>query len=811
MSQLLKDIQYAFRSMAKVPSFTLTALAALALGIGANTAVFSVINAVLLRPLPYTKADDLVALFEVSPKVGNFKISAANFQDWRQRQHSLTSMGLFRDTSAVLTMGDFPEKVDAAEVSPGALTALGIQPVSGRLFSNDEEQPGADKTVLISHALWQRRFAGSPQTLNSTLQVNGADARIVGIMPENFTLPEVKAELFSPLALTPDLLSLRRRGNHNFRGVGRLAPGVSKEQANSELQSIAKQLSEEYRDLNNGWGANVIPLREQISGNVRPTLLILLAAVGSVLLIACANVANLLIARSGARQKEIAVRAALGAGSWDLARQLLTESITLAVCGGLLGLGLAAFSLRGLTTLGASFLPIGATVTLDWNVVLFTFAISILTGIIFGLAPALTAGRIDLNTVLRGAGRGSIGGIGQARLRSALVIAEVALSMLLLTSAGLLFRSFSQLQQVDPGFKTDHVITAKVSLPAKQYPGPAVPAFMEQYVQRLRQLPGVNSAGVARDVPLTPGNPTLNFEIENRPVLQSSDQPVANFRAASSGFAETLGLKLVSGRFFERGDDSPASTPVAVVNEPFAKKYFPGENPLGRRIKAGFDDSPWSTIVGVTGEVLYRGLDQAATPEIYYSYHHVSPAMMNMILPAMTVTLRTAGDPVQLSAGMRSELRTLNPQLALSDLRTMDDIVSGSVATPRFRTALILLFAALALLLAVIGLYGVISYSVSQRVNEIGVRLAMGAAKSDITGLIVAQGMKLTGIGIAVGLVASFFAARSMQTMLFGVTPLDWPTFLGVPLIIGLVTLVACLIPALKAAQIDPLVALRRD
>lgn len=811
MTTLLRDIQYAFRSMAKVPSFTLTALAALALGIGANTAVFSVINAVLLRPLPYANPTELVALFEVSPKVGPFKISAANFQDWRQRQHSFASLGLFRETSAVLTMGDFPEKVDAADVSPGALAALGVQPSAGRLFSNEEEQPGADRSVLISNSLWQRRFAASPQTLGSTLQVNGADARIIGILPANFTLPEVKAELFAPLTISPDLLSLRRRGNHNFKGVGRLAPGVSKEQANSELQSIAKQLSTEYQDLNNGWGAMAVPLSEHIAGNVKPTLLILLAAVGSVLLIACANVANLLIARSGSRQKEIAVRTALGAGAWDLARQLLTESITLALCGGLLGLLLAAFSLGGLTTLGASFLPVGTAVTLDWNVVLFTFGISILTGIIFGLAPSLTAARVDLNTVLRGAGRGSIGGISQARLRSALVIAEVALSMLLLTSAGLLFRSFSQLQNVDPGFKTAHVITAKVSLPAKQYPGAAVPAFMEQYVQKLRQFPGVSAAGVARDVPLTPGNPTLNFEIENRPALQSSDQPVASFRVAGSGFAETLGLKLVAGRFFQRGDDSPASNPVAVINEPFAKKYFPGEDPLGRRIKAGFDDSPWSTIVGVTGEVRYKGLDQAATPEIYYSYHHVSAAMMNMILPAMTVALRTEGDPTQLSSGMRSELRQLNPQLALSDLRTMEDIVSGSIATPRFRTALILLFAALALLLAVIGLYGVISYSVSQRVNEIGVRLAMGAAKADIAKLIVAQGMKLTGIGIVVGLIASYFAARSMQTLLFGVTPLDWPTFLGVPLIIGLVTLAACLIPALKAARIDPLQALRQD
>ena len=808
---IFKDIQFAFRSMAKTPSFTLTALAALALGIGANTAVFSVINAVLLRPLPYTNPDQLLALFEVSPKVGPFKISAANFNDWRLRQHSFTSLGLFRDTSSVLTMGDFPEKADSAEVSPGALAALGVQPIAGRLFTNEEEQPGADRIVLISYALWQRRFAGAGSTLNSTIQVNGADARIVGIMPENFTLPEVKADLYAPLTITPALLSTQRRGNHNFRGVGRLVPGVTKERAAAELQSIAGQLAQEYSDINRNWGATTIGLREQIAGNVKPTLLLLLAAVCSVLLIACANVANLLIARSGARQKEIAVRSALGAGSWDIARQLLTESVTLSVCGGALGLALAAFGIKGITTLGASFLPVGAEVTLDWTVVGFTFLVSIITGIVFGLAPALTAGRINLNSILRGAGRGSIGGVSQARLRSVLVVAEVALSVLLLTSAALLIRSFSQLRQVDPGFKADHVITAKISLPAKQYPGPELPVFMQKYVERLRQLPGVSSAGVARDVPLTPSNPTLNFEIENRPAASSSEQPIASFRAASSGFAETMGLKLVSGRFLEPGDDSPASNPVAVINEPFAKKYFPNENPLGRHIKAGFDDSPWCTIVGVTGEVRYRGLDQQATPEIYYSYHHVSAAMMNMILPAMTVTARTQGDPMQISGGMRQLLRELTPQLALSDLRTMDDIVSGSVATPRFRSALVLLFALLALILAVIGLYGVIAYSVSQRVNEIGVRMAMGAEAGDITRLILSQGMTMAGIGIFIGLAVAYFAARSMQAMLFGITPFDWPTFVGVPLVIAIVTLAACLAPALRAARIDPLNALRQD
>ena len=808
---IFKEIQFAFRSMAKTPSFTLTALAALALGIGANTAVFSVINAVLLRPLPYTNPEQLLALFEVSPKVGPFKISAANFNDWRLRQHSFTSMGMFRDTASVLTMGDFPEKVDSAEVSPGALAALGVQPIAGRLFTSEEEQPGADRIVIISNALWERRFAGAASTLNSTIQVDGSSSRIVGIMPETFTLPEVKADLYSPLTITPALLSAQRRGNHNFRGVGRLAPGVTKERASAELQSIANQLAQEYSDVNKNWGATTVGLQEQIAGNVKPTLLLLLAAVCSVLLIACANVANLLIARSGARQREIAVRSALGAGSWDIARQLLTESVTLSVCGGALGLALAAFGIKGINTLGASFLPVGSNVTLDWTVVGFTFLVSILTGIVFGLAPALTAGRINLNSILRGAGRGSIGGVSQARLRSVLVVAEVALSVLLLTSAALLLRSFSQLQQVDAGFKTDHVITAKISLPAKQYPGPELPAFMQKYLERLRQLPGVSSAGVARDVPLTPSNPTLNFEIENRPATSSSEQPVASFRVASSGFAETMGLKLIAGRFFDRGDDSPASNPVAVINEPFALKYFPKENPLGRRIKAGFDDSPWCTVVGVTGGVRYRGLDQQASPEIYYSYHHVSPAMMNMILPAMTVTARTQGDPTQISGGMRQLLRELNPQLALSELRTMEDIVAGSVATPRFRGALVLLFAFLALTLAVIGLYGVIAYSVSQRVNEIGVRMAMGAEAGDITRLIVAQGMTMAGFGIAIGLALAYFAARSMQAMLFGITPFDLPTFIGVPIVIAVVTLAACLVPALRAARIDPLNALRQN
>jgi putative ABC transport system permease protein len=799
---MFSDARYAVRSLAKSPVFALTAILALALGIGAVTAIFSVVNAVLLRPLPYADPERLVMIWERSPKIPQYRVSVANFLDWKSAQRSFSAIGYFYEDQATLTSGELPERVDAATMSPGLLATLGVRVAQGREFRDDEAQAGRNLSVILTHGLWQRRFGGRADAVGSELAINGQKHQIVGVLGPDFRLIDTAPELFRPYVVTPR--DLEQRGTHKLKVVARLAPGVSPERADQEMKALAKTLEERHPNWNRAITAYVRSVNEEFAGNIRSTLLILLSAVGLVLLIACANVASLLLVRAADRQKEIAIRTSIGASPWAIASQLLIESVTVALMGGIAGFFTGWLLLKLMGTLAARSLPPGVDLTPDWTVALFALAVSVLTGLLFGLAPALTAIRTDLNTVLRASGRGMVGSKAQAALRAALAVGEVALSIVLLAGAALLVRSFWKLESVDPGFRPQRVMTFKYSLPPQRYDGPAVPRFHERLLERVRALPGVEVAGATRDIPLSGDNPSLNFQVEGRPSLNPNDDPSARFRIATPGYAEALGLKLVSGRFVDATDGAEGKPPGCMINATNAKTYFADRDPIGQRIRTGFDNSPWCTIRGVVGDVRHRGLATDAQPEVFYTSWALPVEYLGFTQGTTTITVRASGDPAALTSALRNELRGLDPEVAIFNARTMEAVVESSVAQPRFRTLLIVAFAGLALALTIVGLYGVISYSVSQRMQEMSVRMALGAQAGDLMKMVVGQGMKLASIGAVIGLAAAFFLARLVKEFLFGVEPYDWMAFALAAFGVMLVTVLATLAPAWRAAQADP-------
>jgi putative ABC transport system permease protein len=810
MGAFIQDLRYAIRTFLNSPGSTAVAVVVLSLGIGANAAIFSVTSAILFRSLPYKDPEHLVFAWEnkLSKAMRQQQFSPADYQDFRTRSEGLDQMGAVRAQSSVLITGEAPERLETAAVSPNVLYILGMEPVLGRSFAADEDQPGKNHIAILSSGLWQRRFGRDPRILGKNLSLDAGSFTVVGVAPPQFRLPQSQSELWIPYTPEPNDFLPANRGIRFLNVLGHLKPGTSLERAQSEMRIVADRLAREYQESNSGYSVDLVPLRQQLTGDVRPTLWTLLAAVAAVLLIACANVAHLLLARAGAREKEIAVRTALGANATRLVRQLLTESVLLALISGLLGLLLAYWGTWILTRLAPAGLPQAVEVPIDWRVLTFTLAVSMFTGLAFGLVPALASTRSNLNLVLRSGGRGGTGPRTMSRVRDALMVCEVASSASLLIGAGLLIRSLIHLQEVNPGFHADHVLTMQLSLPQARYPGLQVGLFYDQLLNRIVQLPGVQAAGACRFLPLSGSDASLNFQIEGQPRLSDTDQPRAKYRTASGGYFVGLGIPLIRGRLFD-SRDSLRTPKVVIINETAARRYWQGGNPIGKRILSGFDDDKWSTIIGVVGDVKHGGLDLDTNPETYYHFLQIPPEVMNFVEPTMALVMRTSADPAAMTSSVRQELRSLDPSLPVFNVHTMQDLLQSSVAQPRFRTFLISAFAGLALVLATLGLYGVVAYSVSQRTIELGIRVALGAQPGSILKLVVFHAAGLAAMGLAIGVAVTLAGSRILARFLFGVSPTDPITLGASSLVILAVALTASFVPAFRATKVDPAIALR--
>ena len=799
MQTLIQDLRYGARMLFKQPGFTLIAIFTLALGIGANTAIFSVVNALLLRPLPYPDSEQLAWVWMDNRQEGIAEdiTSWPNFEDWRTQNQSFQGMAGVRDRRFNLTGTGEPEELNGANVSANFFDLMRVSPQQGRAFSADEEQEGREQVVVIGHGLWQRRFGGDAKLVGQTLSLNGQPHTIIGVMPPGFQFPN-QTEIWKPLV--PDAQLRTARGAFWLPVIGRLKPGVTRAQAQAEMAGIAQHLEEQYPNSNRGFGVNVVLLHEQLVGKLRTALWVLLGAVACVLLIACANVANLLLARAAARQKEIALRAALGASRGRVVRQLLTESVLLAALGGVSGLLLARWGLDALVALAPSDLPRAESITIDQRVLFFTLGLSLLTGVVFGLAPALQSSKLGLSEVLKEGGR-STGGGGQ-RTRSALVVAEIALALVLLVSAGLLLRSSWRLQQVNPGFNPERVLKVRLSLPPSKYrEGVQAAAFYQQLLERLRALPGVQAAGVTSSVLLNKVHSSSGILIEGRPA-PNGPRPELPMDSVSPGYFQVLDMPLVQGRQFNEQDKADG-LPVAIVNETMARRFWPNEDPLGKRFNFG-DGGRWWTVVGVVRDSRRQGLDAPIRIESFLP-HAQRP------LGAMEVVLRTTDNPLAMTRTVRSAVWSLDGDLPVSEIQSVEQMLGARVAPRRFNLLLLGLFAFVAMLLAAVGIYGVMSYGVTQRTHEIGIRMALGAGPGAVLKLVVGHGMLLTLLGVAAGLAAAFALTRLMTTLLFGVSATDPLTFSLIALLLLLVALLACWIPARRATRVDPMIALRCD
>jgi putative ABC transport system permease protein len=801
MDTLWKDLRYSVRSLLKHPGFTAIAVITLALGIGANTTLFSFVNGVLLRPLPYKDAGQLVVLDETAPKQGikSYAVSFPNFLDWRAQNTVFEDVGVFQETNYTLVGGGEPEQIPGARVSQGMFEVLGVSPQLGRTINADEDRPETNNVVLISQNLWQRRFGSDPNIVGQSIQVSGLPRTIIGVMPAGFKFPET-AELWLPMALNEKLFT---RNDHGLNSIARLKPTVTLEQAQAEMNLIARRIEAQHPVTNEGFGVNVFRLRDNLVGDYRQALLILLGVVGFVLLIACANVANLLLSRSTARHHEFSLRAALGASRGRIIRQLLTESAFLTVLGAFLGLLLSVWGKNLLLSAIPQDLPFWMKFDLDLRVLGFTFGIALITGLVFGLIPALQASKTDLNEALKEGGRSA--GVAHNRLRSLLVVSEVALSLMLLVGAGLMVRSFSKLGRVNAGFNPENVLTADVGLPRAKYKEEAKQIdFFQQLVSRVSSLPGVTSAAAISDLPLR-GGWGRSLTVEDRPVLSVGQAPMINHSVITPNYFHTMGIPLKEGRDFTNGDAAGA-TRVTIVDERLAREYWPNGGALGKRIRFGPPESnePWHTIIGVAGTVRHARLDRDTRQTIYVPFAQIP-------IRGMTIAARTSGNPEALAGAVRKEVLELDKDQPITNVFSMATVVSRSVWLQRFYAILFGVFAGLALLLAAVGIYGVMSYAVTQRTQEIGIRMALGARAADVLKLMIGNGMLLITIGVAIGLAGAVALTRLLATLLFGVTPTDMFTFVSVSGILVLVGLLACYVPARRATKVDPLVALRYE
>jgi putative ABC transport system permease protein len=817
MATLWQNMRLGLRTLRKKPGFAAVTVLTLALGIGANTVIFSVINAVAFRPLPYTDPDRLVMVWNNFHGLGMTQVvvSALEFGDYKQRNKVFEQIAAYGQQSFGLRVGKEPEQVWGASVSANLFSLLGVTPQLGRTFLAEEEQSGRDQGVIISHDLWQRRFNSDPQVVGKTLWLDGKTVTVVGVMPTTVRFPSTDIQVWRPLAFQAEELSERQRGSRGLRVIGRLRPGATLNDAQTDMQTVARQLVEEHPQQytsNMGFAVTVLPLYEYVVGDVREALLVLWGAVGFVLLIGCANVANLLLARAATRQKEIAIRTALGASRGRVVGQLLTESMLLALVGGVAGSLLALWGVDAVVSLvPAGTLPRLDELSVDARVLGFTLVVSLMTGLLFGLAPALRASRTELTEALKEGSRGATESLRRNRLRSLLVVTEIAMALVLLIGAGLLIRGFARLVSIPTGFNPDDALTMRIALPMSKYQERQQQAdFFRRLIERVGALPGVEATGVVTSLPLSGWRNDWSISLEGirgMEGLPTDTLPQANYFAVNSDYFRAMGIPLLGGRTFS--DEDNDGPPVVVINQTLARRFWPNENPIGKRLKTGGQQSPypWRTIVGVVGDVRQTGLETDVMPEIFVPYRDVRKALMN----AMFLVVRAGARPTSLVAAVRAAVAELDPDQAVSSIRTLEERVALSVAERRFNMLLLGVFAALALVLAGVGIYSVMAYSVTERTHEIGVRMALGAQASDVLKLVVRQGMVLALIGVTIGLGAALALTRLMSSLLFEVSATDPATFVLMALLLAVVALLACWVPARRATRVDPMVALRYE
>ncbi|HKG60291.1 MAG TPA: ABC transporter permease [Pyrinomonadaceae bacterium] len=807
MNSIIKDVKFALRGLLKHPAFTAIAVVTLALGIGGSTSIFTVVNAALLRGLPYKSPDRLYHIWEQTPKqeFSKREFSYPDYQDYQQN-NVFEGIAAYSGGGAILSGQGDPESLNATRVNAAFFSVLGVDPYLGRTFQNGEDNQGGPKVTVLTYALWQRRFGADPNIVGRALTINGDSYTVIGVLPASFQFALRPADLFLPYQPTQNQLT--RRFMHGTNLIGRLKAGKTADEAQSELNLIAGRIEQQFNDSHAGVKARVVPLQEEIIGNVRPILLVLLGAVGFVLLIACANVASLLLTRSLARQKEVAIRSALGASRWRVIRQLLTESILLSLAGGIAGLLIALWGVPALVAVlpqsQLNAMPFLKSLNIDASILAFSFGLSLLTGLFFGLAPALQSSKLDLNEALKEGGRQTSAGSGH-RLRSAMVVSEIALAVVLLIGAGLMMKSLLRLLQTNIGFQTENLMTMTVILPPSKYTEVNQQInFNDQLRQRVQSLPGVAGAGTVNILPVNSGN-TTRFFIDGDPIPSPGKETEANIRTVSDDYFKTLGVPLLAGRTFDERDtaDKPG---VVIIGKTIADRMFAGRDPVGMRIKYSSIQGQPDLIVGVVGDVKITGIDEALRPVLYYPFRQSPSTFANLVA-------RTNTDPTALAAAIRGEVRNLEPDAAILNVRTMDEMIAQTPASfmRRFPALLISIFAGIALLLASIGIYGVVSYSVSQQTHYIGVRMALGASPSDILKMILKQGLLLAVLGVGIGVGAAFGLMRLLSTLLFQVSATDASTFAIVTGTLFAVALLACFLPARRATKVDPLVALRYE
>jgi len=823
MNTLFQDIRYGIRMLLKTPAVTFVVILALALGIGANTAIFSVVNAVLLRPLPYDQSEQLVFLNERNPAIDEMSISYPNFTDWRNQNQVFEKIGVYNRGSYNLTGWGDAERIVTGQMSADLFSVLRVNAAHGRTFTNEEDKPGGNPVVVLMHSFWQRRFGGQLSVLNQPLTLNGKSYTVIGIMPEGYTFPS-RVEMMVPVGQLSDQPSWQQRGNHpGLYGVGRLKPGVTMGQAQAEMDNLAANLEKQYPDSNSGNRVRIRPLMEIFVGDARRALWVLFAAVAFVLLIACANIANLLLARSTSRKKEMAIRAAMGAGRWRIVRQMLTESVMLSVLGGALGLLFAQWGIKLILYISPDAIPRWQEISMSWTVLGFTIGVSFLTGLLFGLLPALQAGEVDVNETLKETSRGNSG---RQWLRSSLVVVEVATTLVLLIGAGLMIRSFYRLQSVNPGFSYEHLTSFTVSLPARKYAKEDQRvAFYNQLLENIRHLPGVESTAAASGLPLGNNGWQTSFTVDGQPPPPKDNIPLMEACLVTPDYFRTMNIPLKSGRYFTDRDDrsflagkdlSKMTEPQRVasginsviIDEEFARRYWPNEDAVGKRIRLGGgtdSNAPLLTVLGVVGRVKMEGLSQDSNRvQGYFSFPQIGNG-------GMTVIVKAQSDPTQLISALREQVKAVDPDQPIYNIRTMHEIRAESVASERLNLTLLSIFAGIALVLAVVGIYGVMSYSVTQRTHEIGIRMAIGAQPRDVFRMVIGQGMTLALIGVGIGLIGAFALTRLMASMLFDIAPTDPVTFAVIAVLLTTVALLACFIPGRRATKVDPVISLRYE
>lgn len=803
METLRKDLVYALRMMRRNKSVTAIILLTLMVGIGANSAIFSIVYGVLLRPLPYRNSEQLVRVFDhwrksSEPQSNEADVAPANYYDWKEQTQSFSGIAAFGTGGAGLASGTEPEKVNAAVVSPDFFNVMAVNPIYGRLLGQDDLK--APDVIVLSYELWQRQFGGNPGIVGQSAKLDGGLYTIVGVTPEGFSYPE-KTQVWAPLVITAD--PTVSRDAHFLKIIARLKPGVTTQYAQIEMNTVAARLEQQYPATNKDLGARVVAMHEHAVGKVKTALLILVMAVGFVLLIACANIANLLLVRAFARQKEMSVRIALGATRKRLIRQLLTESFVLAIAGGILGLLFASAAVGLLGSVTVSDMPLADQVRLNAQVLIFTFVISVLTGVLFGLIPAWQTTKVNLNETLKEGGGKGVNEASGSRVRGALVVFEVALTLVLLIGAGLMIKSFASLLKTDLGFQTKNILTFELDLPNQNYPdSPKVASFFDNLVMKLKSLPGVQAVGGVTMLPLGGDNRIFSFRIEGQPVVDPAQRPTANYRVAMPEYFSAMGIPLESGRLFSNAD-TQGGAPVLIINERMARRYFPQGNAISQRIYVRNDQNS-REVVGVVKSVKHFALDQEPQPEMYVPYGQSPSRYMRMVL-------RTDVAPKTLINATQRQVWELDRELPVAKMNSMDELVSQSVSQQWSSTVLLTLFAAVAMVLAAVGIYGVLSYSVTQRTHEIGIRMALGASRKEILKLIITRGMMLTAIGIVLGIAGAYGLTRTIRSLLFGVGSLDVAIFVVVPVVFALIALFACFFPARRAAKVDPLVALRYE